>query len=148
MGLLLHTVSGHIFTGRGFVTLNQMPGKTYKDLQPSIASWDDNDSLTLLTYTNVKPSCSRCHVTEDHVFGNCPVMFKQVKPCYICNKLGHLQTSCPKAWWNIKKAAKKVAKLNKEHVSPSQHIKKSVQEVKETAPSILLSVCCPRLRSR
>ncbi|CEP08522.1 hypothetical protein, partial, partial [Parasitella parasitica] len=115
---LLYTVHGHWFTGRGFVTLNQIPGRDYKDLTPQIDSWDDNDRLKL-TYTNMKPSCSRCHVT-DHVFGNCPTMIRRIKQCYICGHSDHLQAGCPEAWWNLKKMAKKIAKRNTAHKSPTQ----------------------------
>ncbi|KAL7312048.1 hypothetical protein PS15m_007851 [Mucor circinelloides] len=67
---LLHTVHGHFFTGRGFATLNLLPGKQYATLGPQIGSWEAGETLKI-TFTGMKPTCSRCHVT-DHVFGNCP----------------------------------------------------------------------------
>lgn len=112
---LLHTVHGHFFTGRGFVTLNLLPGKQYKTLGPQIDSWEAGETLKI-TFTGMKPACSRCHVT-DHVFGNCPVMSQRLKCCYICNKSDHLQAKCPDAFWNQRK---KAAKLNSAHTSPTQ----------------------------
>ncbi|KAI8637827.1 hypothetical protein BD408DRAFT_447316 [Parasitella parasitica] len=47
-------------------------------------------------------------------------MLRRVKTCYVCGNTDHLQASCPEAWWNIKKAAKKVAKLNASHKSLNQ----------------------------
>jgi hypothetical protein len=35
---LLHSVAGHWFTGRGFVTLNMIPGKKYEPLTPQLKS--------------------------------------------------------------------------------------------------------------
>ncbi|CEP13440.1 hypothetical protein [Parasitella parasitica] len=111
---ILYTVHGHWFTGRGFVTLNQIPpGRNYNHLTPQIHSWDDNDRLAL-TYTNMKPSCSRCRVT-DHVFDP---TFSQCY--YICGHSDHLQAGCPEAWWNLKKMAKKIAKRNTAHKSSTQ----------------------------
>lgn len=112
---LLHTVHGHFFTGRGFVTLNLIPGKEYAPLEPQIDSWEDGETLKI-TYTGMKPICSRCHVT-DHVFGNCPVMRQRVKLCHVCNSPDHLQNTCPQAWWNQRK---KSAKLDSTHTSPHQ----------------------------
>jgi hypothetical protein len=112
---LLHTVHGHFFTGRGFVTLNLVPGKEYAPLVPQIDSWEAGETLKI-TYTGMKPICSRCHVT-DHVFGNCPVMRQRAKLCHICNSPEHLQNACPKAWWNERK---KSAKMSMAHTSPHQ----------------------------
>ncbi|KAK4517257.1 RNA 3'-terminal phosphate cyclase [Mucor velutinosus] len=112
---LLHTVHGHFFTGRGFVTLNLIPGKEYAPLVPLIDSWESGETLKI-TYTGMKPTCSRCNVT-DHVFGNCPVMSQRVKHCHICSSPNHLQATCPDAWWNQRK---KAAKLNTTHTSPHQ----------------------------
>ncbi|KAK4518333.1 uncharacterized protein ATC70_001686 [Mucor velutinosus] len=89
---LLHTVHGHFFTGRGFVTLNLIPGKEYAPLVPLINSWESGETLKI-TYTGMKPTCSRCHIT-DHVFD-----------------------TCLSAWWNQRK---KAAKLNTTHTSPHQ----------------------------
>ncbi|KAK4515337.1 uncharacterized protein ATC70_010281 [Mucor velutinosus] len=125
---LLHTVHGHFFTGRGFVTLNLIPGKEYAPLVPQINSWESGETLKI-TYTGMKPTCSRCHVT-DHVFGNCPVMSQRVKHCHICSSPNHLQATCPGAWWNQRK---KAAKLNTTHTSPHQ----SKATDKEAAPAVL-----------
>lgn len=112
---LNYTVHGHFFTGRGFVTLNLLPGKQYKPLSPQLSSWEEGEMLKL-TYTGMKPICSRCHV-NDHVFGNCPKMIKhQVKSCYICSSADHLQAKCPKAWWNQNKQARK----SQQHASANQ----------------------------
>ncbi|KAG1126265.1 hypothetical protein G6F42_007961 [Rhizopus arrhizus] len=70
---LLHTVHGHFFTGRGFATLNLLPGKQYATLGPQIDSWEAGGTLKI-TFTRMKPTCSRCHVT-DHVFEGCQVEF-------------------------------------------------------------------------
>ncbi|KAL9553532.1 hypothetical protein PS6_003912, partial [Mucor atramentarius] len=112
---LLHTVHGHFFTGRGFATLNLLPGKQYATLGPQIGSWEAGETLKI-TFTGMKPTCSRCHVT-DHVFGNCPVMRQRLKCCYICQKSDHLQAKCPDAFWNQRK---KAAKLNSTHTSARQ----------------------------
>ncbi|KAL7334946.1 hypothetical protein PS15p_200497 [Mucor circinelloides] len=112
---LLHTVHGHFFTGRGVATLNLLPGKQYATLGPQIGSWEAGETLKI-TFTGMKPTCSRCHVT-DHVFGNCPVMRQRLKCCYICQKSDHLQAKCPDAFWNQRK---KAAKLNSTHTSAHQ----------------------------
>ncbi|KAL9536442.1 hypothetical protein MBANPS3_012647, partial [Mucor bainieri] len=124
---LLHTVHGHFFTGRGFVTLNVVPGKAYAPLEPQIDSWETGETLKI-TYQGMKPSCSRCHVT-DHVFGNCPVMSQKMKTCHICSSSKHLQATCPEAWWNQRK---KAAKLHTAQTSP--HPSKSTKAV-ENPPS-------------
>ncbi|KAG2192765.1 hypothetical protein INT46_002425 [Mucor plumbeus] len=114
---LLYTAHGHFFNGRGFVTLNLIPGKIYEKLVPQIDSWESKETLKL-TYTGMKPICSRCHVS-DHVLGNCPIMGQRIKSCFICNKTDHLQAKCPEAWWNQRK---KSAKLNSQHTSPHQEV--------------------------
>ncbi|EPB85319.1 hypothetical protein HMPREF1544_07933 [Mucor circinelloides 1006PhL] len=103
---LLHTVHGHFFTGRGFATLNLLPaGKQYATLGSQIDSWEAGETLKI-TFTGMKPTCSRCHVT-DHVFGN----------CLSCTNSDHLQAKCPDAFWNQRK---KAAKLNSAHASAHQ----------------------------
>lgn len=128
MGLLCTTHS-HFFTGRGFVTLNLLPGKSYEKLVPQIDSWEPKETLKL-TFTGMKPICSRCHVT-DHVLGNCPVMGQRLKSCFICNKTDHLQAKCPDAWWNKRK---KSAKLNSQHTSPNQKASTKTVVVPITVP--------------
>jgi hypothetical protein len=143
MGVLF-SVHGHWFTGRGFVTLNLLQGKTYRTLIPQIPSWEEDETLKL-TFTGMKPTCSRCHVT-DHVFGNCPIMTKQVKSCFICGKTDHLQAGCPKAWWNMRKQAKmsthhqsptRKAPKDKADLSTSKDIAKEVTPVKDSITSIV-----------
>lgn len=93
---LFHTVHGRFFTGGGFVTWNLLPGKNYSTFGSQINSWETRETLKI-TFTRMKPACSRCHVTID-VFGKCPVMSQCFKCCYICNKLGHLQAKCHSTW--------------------------------------------------
>ncbi|GAN10856.1 hypothetical protein MAM1_0415c10406 [Mucor ambiguus] len=86
---------------------------TYATLTHQIDSLEACETLRI-TYTGMKPTCNRCHVT-DHVFGNCPVIRRRVKLCHIWNSPDHLQHICPEAWWN---ARKKFAKTSSAHTSP------------------------------
>lgn len=85
---VLFSVYGHWFTCRVFVNLNLLQGKACRTLISQIFCWEEDKTLKL-TFTEMKPTCIRCHVT-DHVFGNSPIMTKQAKSCFICGKTDHL----------------------------------------------------------